>query len=371
MTAATRRGTRMLTAALLVSSLLFTGCATSGTPSRAPAANDAPEIDNVRGPAERGQGHGQGNGGHGNRGQGHGGGQNTGGQPDNRLPDLSRVAMTRMFQHEHWTIDAVEAGSATDKIDYLCQALGPLQPTYVSGLIRLDGTEPVTAEQVEIFTGVKSCLPGTKFDVVLNAEDYYDGRAKLTDRLEQLQQSLQPHGWFFDFFTKPWKVGKAGNMQDGMRWIRDHGLFVGGNTWGAGNLPDHADFIAVTNLDGLGRATHLAKRIKQQRPDLPVLMHIRNDPQRSGSEGLDWIKASPDRRARDLHAHVATVRKSAIDHYMYPVFFPLSCQRPSGKQNGCAGTGETHRSYDARDDQLLRRICLEMGRPASECAAIP
>jgi hypothetical protein len=371
MTAEMRRRARVLTAALLVPTLLFTGCAVPGTPSGAPPATGTPEIDHVRGQGDRGQGdrgHGDGGRGQGDNGQGDNG-QGSGGQPRGRLPDLSRVTITRMFQHDHWTIDAVEAGSSTDKVNYLCQALQPLRPTYVSGLVRLNGTEPVTPEQVEIFTGVKNCLPDTKFDVVLNAEDYYDGRTDLTGRLQQLQQSLQPHGWFFDFFTKPWKVGKARNMQAGMRWIRDQRMFVGGNTWGAGNLPDHADFIAVTNLGGLAKAADLAQRIKRQRPDLPVLMHIRNDPQRNGSEGLEWIKAAPERRAQFLHDHVASVRKGEFDHYMFPVFFPLSCQRPPGKKNGCAAA--THRSYDAREDDLLRRMCLDMGRPAAACDAIP
>ncbi|MGH3761465.1 hypothetical protein [Actinophytocola sp.] len=356
MTAATRRGTRILATIALVPSIVFTGCAVPGTPAGAqpagtqqtrhhtPSAQNDAQNDDTGGPDLV-----------------------AAGRPSARLPGMDRVVLTRMFQHDHWTIDAIAQASPPEKVQYLCETLRPLKPTYVSGLIRLNGTEPVTAEQIEIFAGVKTCLPETRFDVVLNAEDYYDGRGtSLPDRLRHLQQNLQPHGWFFDFFTKPWKAGKADNMRAGMRWIRGHHMFVGGNTWGADNIPDHADFVSVTNLGGVGKAADLARRIKQRHHGLPVLMHIRNDPQKDHTEGLRWIHATPDRREQLLGTHLAGVRAGEFDQYMYPVFFPLSCQRPATSPNrGCVAA--THSSYNARADHLLRRMCTTMGRPSKPC----
>jgi hypothetical protein len=305
---------------------------------------------------------------------------------------MKRVIIARMFQREHWTIPAADSWKVDQypdpierRIAYVCEALAFLKPTYVSGLVRIDAEQELTpaSEQVRVFDGVKKCVRGrmpaghaVAFDVVLNALHYSDpeydvhsaeaGAKKLRQRLESAQLVLQPDAWFFDFYTTPWNQPKNAQGQKrfpqairaGINWIHDDKPYkgrqlVGGNAWGS-NIPDGTDFISITDKGGMGDVADLAAKIRQQN-DIPLLMHIRNDPHIEGSEGRLWINGSRAYRKSVLAREVEGQKHGYA--YMLPVLFPLD---------------KHMNSYNAVEDgNMMERMCHHLGGTEKTCMQTP
>ena len=305
---------------------------------------------------------------------------------------LKRVIIARMFQRDHWTIPAAKDWNVAKypdpierKIAYVCEALAFLKPTYVSGLVRIDAEQELTADsdQVRIFDGVKKCVRGrmppghaVKFDVVLNALHYTDpeygvhsdeeGAKKLRERLQSAHAALEPDAWFFDFYTTPWNQPKNDKgqkrfpqaMRTGINWIHDkkpnkpHQL-VGGNAWGS-KIPDGTNFISITDKGGMETVAELADKIRDQ--GIPLLMHVRNDPHIDGSEGRLWTEKSRAYRKSVLAREVDGQKQHGYV-YMFPVFFPLD---------------KAMNSYNAVEDgNMMERMCLYLGGSAKNCQKTP
>jgi hypothetical protein len=278
-------------------------------------------------------------------------------------PDgLRRTVIARMYQKTNWTILAAD-GYRPDlypriedrRIHYVCDAIAPLKPTYVSGLVRLDADQVIDDTMVEIWNGVRSCISGrvnhkVRFDVVLNAQHYTaefegvktarKGAELLFRRLQSANDRLDPDGYFFDFYSTPWtdrdRKYHPDALLEGIRRIRGGDRFVAGNVW-RGYVPKGSSFVSITDRGGRENVERGMDRLRGQ--GVPVLMHIRNDPHIDGSEGRRFIERDLAYRKRVLRRHVRW--DSTGYQYMYPVFFPL-------------GPGRV--SYDALQDGLLGRI---------------
>ena len=276
---------------------------------------------------------------------------------------VSRVVIARMFQRENWTLPAADTYRASElprvadrRIAYVCDAIAPLRPTYVSGLVRLEHDQEITDRQAEIFAGVKACIRGrtghrVRFDVVLNALHYTDsgegissrreGAERLYARLRSANDRLDPDGYFFDFYSTPWtdptRRFHRDALLDGIRRIHGSGRFVGGNVW-RGVVPAGSDFVSTNDRGGKDNVAHNMELLRDR--GVPVLMHIRNDPHIDGTEGRLWNERGRAYRKRILRRHV---RWQELGYnYMFPVFFPL---RPG------------RISYDAAaDGNMLDRI---------------
>ncbi len=292
----------------------------------------------------------------------------------------SRVVVGRLYQTEQWMLpaaDTYQAGKYTAlnerRIHYVCDALVKLDPTYVSGLVRLSWDTIISSDMREIFRGVKTCVRGqikhpVAFDVVLNAEHYTDPKAndphnvvhslkegsdRLHARLTSGNAELAPDIWFFDFYTKPFNDGSQpwfkGAMTDGIGWIHNAGLLVGGNVWGR-SVPPHTDFAAIPLTGGLDGTM---PQITALASDVPTFIHVRNDPQVCDSEGLAWFRYSPERKDSTI-TNVAKKQADLNVGYMYPLFFPLSAT------GTCKVAGEVQVAYDAAADGMLARIKSSM-----------
>jgi hypothetical protein len=296
---------------------------------------------------------------------------------------FERVVLGRLYQDGRWMVPAADMYKATEiadvnarRVAYACDTIAPLKPTYVSGLVRLAWNSTITPEIKFVFNGVKACIRQrvghtVRFDVALNAKHYTEpsskaekpedgvksveeGIARLKERLRTGNAELDPEVWFFDFYSQPFNDKSTpwhtGALRDGINRIRASGRFVGGNIWGQ-QAPDGSDFITVPLNGGLDanldKLDHLQSR-------LPTLMHIRNDPHICDSEGLDWFKYTPDRRA-DMFANHASKQSDLNVGYMYPVFFPLS-----GTPK-CAPDVPQH-AYDVKADNQLNRMQAVMDR---------
>lgn len=305
-----------------------------------------------------------------------------------------RVVLARIYQHDRWVLPAADGYRAAElpdpldqRVAYVCDKLAELEPTYVSGLLRYDALEPVTAdsEQVRVYHGVRGCLearlPGRpiKFDVVLNAIHYskpqaMEGKPRyatrrqaaraLKDRLREIDAILQPDIVFFDFFSVPFHHSNwfPDALVEGIRWVHEeaeHLRFVGGNVWGM-NAPPGSDFVALDNFD----RKHLIgfEYVKRQAAALgaerPVLMHIENNPTKREGKGTRWTSLGRSYR-REVLAEHATSQNKVGYWYMYPVFFPLcidvdgdhtcECVPPAGGDDDRC-TGRPNLAYDAFQD---------------------
>jgi hypothetical protein len=269
------------------------------------------------------------------------------------LPEtFRRVVIGRIYQHENWTLpgaDTYQVEKYTDlkerRIAYVCDTLVKLRPTYVSGLLRLDADEALTDEQKAVYKGIAHCVKKNvdthpvRFDIVLNAKHYTEdapdeatGREWLKARIDGLQADLHPDLWFFDFYSVPFDDGNDGYrpwhedvMQAGIKRIHEKGGLVGGNVWGM-KAPPGSDFAALDNFDRKKGCVDGFDVIKKQaaalRDELPLLMHIENNPQNPGTHGLKWIERGPGYRRAVLKHHAKGQDRVGYS-YMYPVFFPL------------------------------------------------
>ena len=293
---------------------------------------------------------------------------------------LRRVVIARMYQHDDWTLPAADvyrpdlyADVIDRRVHYVCDAIAPLQPTFVSGLVRVDATETLNAEQIAVFKGVRRCIRArshherpVQFDVVLNALHYADpdfvanadaGRQLIRARLRSLDDAVHPDAWFFDFYTVPFNKSDKDYlpeaMRAGMRWIHEHGQLVGGNVWGR-NVPTGTDYVALPNT-GNWRDQLTSLRNKG---DVPVMMHIQNDPQIPDSKGLAFIASERAERKQTVRRH-AEMQEELGFGYMYPVFFPMWFEQIGGKRYSF--------SYDAaQDGNMLERMKAHMAQNHSQ-----
>jgi hypothetical protein len=317
--------------------------------------------------------------------------------PDTSLDDTTRagrapttiykrVVLGRLYQTSHWMLPAADTyrPDLPDVVDrriaYVCDAIAPLKPTYVSGLIRLSWDTPITDEMQRIFRGFKQCIRArvtahpVKFDVVLNAKHYTEprkeaetpedgvaspeeGRDRLYERMRTGNDAFDPDIWFFDFYSQPFNDNSTNwhkrALADGITRIHGGNRLVGGNVWGY-QVPPGSDFAAIPLIGGVeGNEDKIAKLQAQK----PTLMHIRNDPQVCDSEGLEWFTYGPQRRG-DMIANVAAKQATVNAAYMYPAFFPLSATAD------CAPPGVKQFAYDAKADGILGRLGTIMDREA-------
>jgi len=305
----------------------------------------------------------------------------------NRVYD--RVVLGRMYQKLAWTLP--QAGTTdAERIAYVCDRLVELDPTYVSGLLRIDDDTVLRPSQIAIFRGVVDCVhaidPRVSFDVVLNAEHYADDAVyakgadalvALKNRAREIKNVLGADIVFFDFFNSPYNDSRkhegwhADALTRGTAWIRDElHLKVGGNVWGFA-IPPNSDFVALDNFARDDGRTPGLEFIKQQLAAFngkkPVLVHIENNPQKHDSEGLAWIDGSETSRREEL-AKYAGLQKQKGFSYMAPLFFPLQCciTDTSGTRCGpdkCEMQGSQRVSYDASlDGEMMTKLDDALGK---------
>jgi hypothetical protein len=290
---------------------------------------------------------------------------------------MKRVVIGRLYQKADFTLTNVGA-SAGERITYACNVLKQLRPTYVSGLVRIDDDNPIPAEVVTVFNGIRACLPGAKFDVVLNAEHYTDpkrhpngqvARDALKRRADEVKNVMHADIVFFDFFNSPYNAGHENwyrdALTDGVRYIRKTlGMRVGGNVWGL-DLPPGSDFVALDNFDrgAVDGYAYNKKQIDKFRGRVPILLHIENNPQKRDSKGLDWINNGTEYR-KNIIARMSGDQAKEHFSYMFPVFFPLQCCTAAGcGPDKCDDNPSARLAYDAsRDGNMLQKMAEGLGK---------
>lgn len=242
-----------------------------------------------------------------------------------------RIVHARAYQNHEWTI----SGETPESVG---RALARLQPTYVSGLLRIASDETLSAAQIADFNTIRALVraasPDCQFDVVLNGQQYPTPNA-MRDQMQRIEDAVHPDAWFFDFYYEAYAGMYRAPLAAAVTWAHAHREYIGGNTMGANHVPD-SDFEALSPVSRAGRVADGDLDLRQDDiarlhdRGVPVLLHINNDPQfapttescyfmgRSGIERYDW---GYNRRVQWITSR-AEDQSSWHFHFMYPVFFP-------------------------------------------------
>lgn len=234
-------------------------------------------------------------------------------------PNMTRIAQARAFQNARISVPHETPQS-------LGEALAKLEPTWVTGLVRIQKSRTPADSMVSGYKTIHDIVvkqsPDAQFDVVLNALDF-TAPAQVQNKMANMREKFDLDGWFFDFLTPAYdkrpEVVKAAIAD-----AHEHGEFVGGNAFGWGKkpkkfrVPPDLDFLAVSDtgfrLD-LSAVRTLAKKV-------PIVFHLANSPGNVHGEGCTYIKRYSSGQ------RVAYVRRRARQqshnhfHFAYPTFFP-------------------------------------------------
>jgi hypothetical protein len=273
-----------------------------------------------------------------------------GGDDDNGAagPDMRRIAYARAYQYGEFTIQKQTPESVG-------KALAALEPTWVTGVIRLRISDEITSEEVSGYDTIRSEVraksPDAAFGVELNALDYTTADS-VVDKMSEVREKFGNDGWFFDFFTPAYDKRPA-VVEAAIADAHDHGEFVGGNTFGWSKDPEHptippgSDFLAVSDDDfrlDVGAVRTIAKQI-------PIVFHLRNNPGKPSSDGCVYInRYSTDKREAYISKRAREQSKYDF-HFAYPVFFP-TCEPPS--------KGHDIVAFDALDDSSMLKTIEQL-----------
>jgi hypothetical protein len=263
-------------------------------------------------------------------------------------PDMTRIAYARAYQNGKFTVPHQTPADVG-------KALAGLEPTWVTGVIRLRISDVPTSEEVSGYETIRDAVhekaADAEFGVELNALDYTTPSA-VTDKMSEVRGKLDNDGWFFDFFTPAYDKRPA-VVEAAIADAHDHGEFVGGNTFGWSKDPEHP--VIPPGTDFLGIADDNFKldlsAVRTLAGQVPVVFHLRNNPGKASSEGCVYINDYSTGRRETYVRRRASEQKESDFHFAYPVFFP-SCE-PRSK-------GHDIQSFDAIDDSSMLKTLGEL-----------
>lgn len=234
-------------------------------------------------------------------------------------PDTTRIAYARAYQNGKPTIPKEAPAS-------IGQAIARLEPTWVTGLMRLRIKDTPSDADVagynKIREAVRAKSPDAEFGVELNALDYTTTEA-VQDKMREVRGTIDNEGWFFDFFTPAYDK-RPEVVRAAIAEAHDNGEWIGGNTFGWSKdpenpvLPPGSDFLGVSD-DNFKLDLPAVRKLAEH---VPVVFHLRNNPGNPGSEGCVYSNRYTTAQREAYVRRRAREQKGAHFHFAYPVFFP-------------------------------------------------
>lgn len=222
---------------------------------------------------------------------------------------LTRVVQVRVPRNDECVIEKVKS---------MARTLGALQPTFVSGLLRVSDELPLPLSQVENFTTVRKEVlasnPRCKFDVVINGSSYATPAAFVT-KLQEINEAVMPDIFLIDISNSepvyPAALAKA------IEFAHSHGQCVG-YQGPITMIPNGIDFIVLRiENSNLRREEISALRSKHH---LPILVsssfhQLLHDHQEGARE------FATNDKAKSI-IHLAEEQSSFGFHLIYPIRNP-------------------------------------------------
>ncbi len=246
---------------------------------------------------------------------------------------FQRVIQARLFHSGTWTL----AGSSQTPTT-AARTITSLQPTFVTGLLRLSDRGEISNAEMEGFTTVrnevrianKSC----RFDVVMNATDE-DSAESFVRRMTEINRHLHPDAWTLsvrpdeetiraDLFEKA--IAYAHSLKEMVGYDGPLSL-----------IPEGVDYIIVRAAGfQLSRKQLDLLRTKQR---VPLIVEL---PTASGSSPNHDVSVFVEEMSTVERGvaltHLAENQNSWGYHFAYPIFYPLY---------------PTNHAFDATKDNIL------------------
>ncbi len=205
-----------------------------------------------------------------------------------------------------------------------------LQPTYVSGLIYLNGTKKLDEESIKAFQNIRNALPDTKLDITLNPNQYKKPE-DLVAYMQSINAQVKPDIWYLDFAAGSYKASSK-HLSEAIAYAHAQGQQIGGNEIDK-TLLKEADFVAIHDGQSIDmKLKDELKKLSENSPEVVILFQINNDSNRSNDDTVHtFIKKWK------THERIAHIKRLAQNqkswHYclMYPVVFPVYLRREAYK----------------------------------------
>jgi len=235
---------------------------------------------------------------------------------------FQRVIQARLFHSGTWTL----AGS-TQTPSTVARTIASLQPSFVSGLLRIPDHGEISNAEVEGFDTVRNAVravnKGCRFDVVLNAGDELPGE-HFVRRMTEINAHIHPDAW--TLYVHPYEDSiKAEVFEEIIEHAHSLRQMVGYDG-PLSLIPEGVDYIIVRawNLQ-LNRKQIDLLRAKQH---VPLIVEL---PSTFGSnittDASTFIqKMNTAERSMTL-TRLAENQASWGYHFAYPIIYPLYPER--------------------------------------------
>jgi hypothetical protein len=233
---------------------------------------------------------------------------------------FSRVVLARAYQQHNWTLPGVT-------VTQVANTLASLGPTYVSGLIRLDGQLHLTTKMIQNYNLIRNAVlsksPNAKFDFTLNPVEYNNSQQLIT-KMAGINALIHVDIWFFDFYDQAYNTNST-MVTAAIQYAHSHGQLIGGNVGQARSespFPPGSDFVAAPDSN-FSVPLHTLKVVRQQSATIPILVHINNNPQQGPTtESCVYINGYTYQQRVKYETGMAKNQTTYGFTFMYNVFFP-------------------------------------------------
>jgi hypothetical protein len=231
---------------------------------------------------------------------------------------FQRVVQARLFHAGTWTLEGTSQTPVT-----VSRTLASLQPSFITGLLRLPDHGPLSNAETEAYATVRSAVlaanKSCRFDVLINAGAEHSGET-FARRMKECSVLIHPDAW--TFYVAPDTVSLAPEvLAEGIASAHEAGQMVGYDG-PLSMIPKGVDYIVVRAWElKINRRQIDLLRAKQHVPlivELPTTFGDKNP-----AEVISYVEEmdSSDRAA--LITQLAEDQSSWGYHLAYPVFYPL------------------------------------------------
>jgi hypothetical protein len=231
---------------------------------------------------------------------------------------FQRVVQARLFHGGSWTLPG-----STQTPGTVARTIASLQPSFVTGLVRLADHGELSNAEVEGFNGVRSEVLKTskacRFDVVINAGADESGDL-FVRRMNEITLRIHPDAWTFYIAPDDTSVNPD-LFEDGIAYAHTQGQMVGYDG-PLSLIPEGVDYIVIRSWQlQVNRKELDFLRTKQRVPmivEVPTTFGSKPSP-----EAIAYVREMSSAQRSEVLTRLAENQNSWGYHFAYPIFYPI------------------------------------------------
>jgi hypothetical protein len=235
---------------------------------------------------------------------------------------FQRVVQARLYHSGVWTLSDSSQTPVT-----AARTIASLQPSFVTGLVRLPDHGEISNPEVESFKAVRNAVLGTekqcRFDAVVNAGGEKSGEVLLR-RLREVSLRLHPDAW--TFFVAPDTESITPEVFEmGISWAHSSGQMVGYDG-PLSLIPEGVDYIVVRAWDL--KVNRKQIELLRSKNHVPIIVELPTSyGGRLNEDSVEFIEKMDTAKRSDLLTRLAEDQSAWGYRFAYPIFYPLTPQR--------------------------------------------